>query len=264
MPAVATRIEGYGDLGDPPEIIESDTGTQARETWRVNTHKEDEALFAAGLPVIGQVFSIYYPSCKCVRRRSKYRGGRNNPALGVNGVTLVEIEYSTPGGGGTLPTPSDGQKWTTLGWSSSSQTVRYDIRGAPFDQPIDNGNGASKEIGIIEAEMVSYRTPASFNPYALMPWKDKVNSDAIVIPNLWNSGVGLAVPVGGARYRGFGTPTIENNLLRVVHRFVLADGGIVGLGGHDLIWGLENKFGRVIASVPTQVYARVAFAGMPT
>lgn len=263
MPPVATLIQGYGDLGDPPEIVDADEGMTARQTWWVNTHKEDEALSAANLPVRGQAYSPAYPLLVCTRRRAKYRGGRNNPATGVNGVTVIEVEYATPGGGGTLPTPSDGQKWSSLSWSASSQTIRYDVRGAPYDLPIDNGNGTSKEVGVIEAEIVSYRTPAGFNPYALMPWKDKVNSDAFILPNLWNSGVGMAVPVGGARYRGFGTPELVNGLLRVSHRFALADGGPPGLGGHDEIWGLENRLGKVIGSVPTQKYARIPFVGMP-
>ena len=230
------------------------SGWQGRRFFSVDTRDPFLALSdAIGLPTVGTAWAAEIPELKVIRQTTKPWGGDK---------IFVEVEYQTPGFGGSIPTTLT-VPWSELEPSSGNVTQYYDIRavnGDPANQhnaPINNRDGAPREFGQSALLVHSYYPNGSgLNLPRLIQLDTNrpTNEAPFVVPNLYQLGLDLALDVGQARYGGY-RPSRIGNTLEIVHVLHLAV-------SHDVTWWTYDAELRADAKKTSRIYATDSFAGL--
>jgi hypothetical protein len=256
MPPIANLVLGYGDLGEPPRRVRTGSGHRGERDFWVDTHDEDEALAAIGLPSPddGTPWSPAAPNLQCIELASRYAGGRNDTITGTGGVTLVRATYETPGFGGRLPVPEVGRKFTDLIFEEITTTQHYDIRfdgAGAFEMPLANGDGVPRESSRMMAECYYYVAPtaAAFNMQAMWNVIDRLNADTIQLPPLLGTNIRYQVPPLKARMKA---PRVgmRYGKLEIVFRLALS-------ADHKAYSQIENSRGQAVLTQVIEQYTPV-------
>jgi len=197
-----------------PKLTRSPNGLAGHRFYLVNGAAGiEECLSATGLPAQGAAWGLA-PFDKLYAREF-------DPVLEGGLWAAVRVTYAENTGGGAV-TPTAGYALTTtIEAQSTSETVTRDITGTvPLGE-----NGTTKLLTAISLETVQYFANAAAM-VAVLPAviglcnEPKLNAAAIVAPNLFDSGVGLAIGARQALYYGFAAFR-EGTLYGIRHRLHL-------------------------------------------
>lgn len=252
MPPIGTLVLGYGDLGTPPRRRARGTEHWGERYYWVNTHDEDAALAAAGVPQHGAAWGPSAPSGLVVTdRETRYVGGKDNPVTGVNGITVVRCLYETPGYSGRRPIPNLTLSFTELTFEEVTTTQHYHLDGDPV--PLNNGDGVPRESTRVTADCIYYRTPATLNLTSIFNVVDHINSDSFRLPPLIPGDTNrMLVSPGFARMRA---PMIRalSTMVEITYRLVLSP-------DHKAYAQLENSQGEAVLTQIIEQYETASFS----
>jgi len=208
------------DGDDAPRLRLQIAGTTGTRKYRIDTDDEEEALAAAGLPLPGDPWSLARPTLICQSVDVAYQRGSIHEAV---------CQYETPGagsgGGAVVPEPD--LAYTERRYTVENEAVYFTVDTVSpvnhaADEPIANGQGASKEVTGVEVSVVIYRTPEVYNTAGdtqLMNLMGTVNSNALTLPPIYGTNVSLTYQPGELRYRMTELGT-RNGLVEIRHNFV--------------------------------------------
>lgn len=240
------------------------SGMRALAKYRVQTRDEFSALAAPGVPQMGDTYSVARPNLVVTSLRTVIEGGKDD-ANGVGGVTTVFVEYTERNyqwSGEVKEVQPPGVKHTIITIANESVEIGAGIDPAtnlPKQNVavINNGKGASKQVGRIQAEVYDFRALTYNVPYATLIGlaSDKaLNSDAITLPAPLGTTTTIALAAKQALYMGF-TVEARPDAILVKHQLELAT-------SFQFIWPVPDKDGNVIAYGSEQLYRAVAFSGL--
>lgn len=254
MPAIATLITdsgkggggGSGRLGgEAPSLVDDDGVLSGRREYLVNTHDEEAAMAAAGLPRVGEPWSSTLPTLKVVRvGPTGYRGGRDG-VDGTGGWTIIPVAYAAPTGRGRLPAPVANLAFTEFEPFEQTVTVFFPVPdptlvGPPDPNPINNGLGAPRLVTGTRLLVHRFYPASAIDAVflrAFMPLFGRLNASAVTLPPLYTLGGQLSFQPGELLYHHM-TPRVSTpNLIEVVHTLTAAV-------DHHFRWQPEDAQGR--------------------
>lgn len=205
--ATATLIENDGNY--QPRLVRTPKGYEGQRHYQISGAADmEECLAAAGLPAQGDAWSVGAVG-------SKLYASDYEVVMEGGPWFAVRVTYKQDRGGTIVP--SEGKVLTTTIRSvSTSETVYYDVTG----EYRLGEDGAQKFLTAIEIHVDQYVTPSGF--VAMFPSllalsnEPKLNKDAIVLPNVFDSGQYIEIPERMALYVNF-EPEPEGGLVRVRH-----------------------------------------------
>lgn len=265
MPSSRLILEGSKDrqFGEAPRLRRTRTGMTGKLEFLVDTSNEYDAIFNSGVPDLGAGYSTPFvpliPNLICDDQDTEYIARKDNPD-GTGALTKVVCIYRELGGGGNLPPPQLGNKYTVLNLQTESQTVMFDRRwlsGGQFALPLANGDGYSRKLGSITATIYTYIPLNSWPNMARLlrlSRHKKLNSDAFTLPPILGTSVNLNLGVMQAQYEGFSHET-KNQLIEFRHEISLAEDFL-------FYWQLENDKGEAVQSFISEIYESESFAGL--
>lgn len=200
----------------------------------------EECHAAAGLPGQGAAWSVALPRLRARHFRPKREGGSHFHML---------VEYREDKGDQVTPTP-DYRTTTALEAESASETVYYDITGTHRL----GEDGATKLLTAITFRVKHYTSALpNLNAFLELCDEPKINSAAVVLPNLFGSGVHLEVSALQLLYKSFRI-TREGDLFATEHEL---------LWRRDWRWRgvvLNEAMEPIASYIPQDVYEAVSFA----
>lgn len=268
MPTVPTATLVTGRHPDwpganPPEVSEGIDGRKGVQYYRVNTSDENRALSANGLP---QPYSSWsndtvYVTMLCIRRAYIYVHGTDDTVTGVNGWGLVRCEFDS--GASTYPLPIQGSSYTRILSRITSHRLMFDIRHvdtAGFDRPIDNGNGAQREVGGLVAQIITFPTANEINSIinivVQLQSEQAINQGQIVTPRVIGTTYHYPIDDGGATYNDFEIG-YEAGLVRITHSLIISDRA----GIYE--WYPRDAVGKATGeTVRSQLNKKLSFQGI--
>lgn len=225
----ASLVLGKTDWGGgAPVLRENTTGMFAEQFWLItNATSESAAHGAQYLPELNKPFSSEFPTLKVVDREFSRIGGVYNTTDQAGVHYSCRIQYSTPNGGGRLPDPIPGTRFSRFRNGTTTIHRTYDARlelgtasffyvepapGTPGStpplHPVDNGRGYQTEVGVCEIEIVSYYAPGELTDLQVarmiqLQQYGFVNRDAITIPKLYGVDDAFTFRIGELKYQAF-------------------------------------------------------------
>lgn len=257
----------YTDARRAPRLETTADGVRGQRTYWVDTHNEEAALEAQGVPRVDDPWSLTRPDLIATRVAVQYVHGTDDPLTGTGGRCDVTVEYQTQGWAGRPPRPAPLLRYTEVIQSVGSETIRWDVRkvdptfvgppepGSPA-YPISNGQGCTREVALYTARVVTYWRPPELNNAALASLFDlaqTTNANAITLPPLHGltGAARIRLEVGEGRYRSFATRPATGpggeQLIELVHEIAIAP-------THDWLWVVELADGSAGPQVRSQRY----------
>lgn len=246
----------------------TDAGLAGIRHYHVNTDLEELAVFADGLPRVGDAWGdADLASLYCTRIGPAIRlGGKDLTGLGDGGWCRVPVEYASPTGS-SFNIPSDGRKWTELRLITGSKTIKFPLRrwrvehaagvmpnppaydsaeySGPID-PIEGGDGCSIVATGIEARVHRYYrlgVEYDFNrSVQLTTPRPHVNRDPIILPRINGFANEWTVGERQALYVGAEPPSVDGLYVKITHVLQLAD-------DWRFIWQPKRREGDVIRTL---------------
>lgn len=246
-PIIATRRH---EPEHPESITRRRDGLRGRRWYEVNTGDPAQAVFAMGLPKIGDPWQqnntdlaslvavqIGEPDVWCHIRGESDR----------QGVTYVPVEYETPtfsSGQQPDPPPEANLRHTVYSYSTGAITVHKGLSMSPDERAlalaipfgpqsgtileadesgaylIANGNGASKSIGQIVATVHGYRRiDRPFDEAAIedLFTDPAVNADRVTLPSSYGAGRDRTFNAGKLLASGVKIEVVEASTGRLWH-----------------------------------------------
>lgn len=223
-----------------------------------------KALTHPSVPKIGDKYEdgsfIFVRS----RRVVSTFGGRVGSTQGA--TFKLEIVYETPtwSGAGALRAAKPGDVWTEVTSANETLTVYRDVGiefppGAPRKPPINGGDGASVDVGSLEASVKVWYDRGGFSNVSIARLiqmnQGGTNRDAVVLPNLIGSGINLNFGPGQVRYRCFAFLR-DGDFYGVEHKLVLAQDHLL----RTFIKDVDGMFGNEFTT--HQLYQALDFSGL--
>lgn len=239
------------------------TGVQ---NYKVNTDLEEIAVFAPGLPQIGDPWEATgdLADLFCVQVGPAVRlGGKDTTGNGDGGHCRVPVLFEGLSGS-SFNIPQDGRRWTELRLITGTKTVKFPLRrwrvenvpgvlppppaysspeySGPLD-PIENGDGCSVVATGIEARVHRYYSLGVQLDFSkslqLSTPRPRVNAAQLSLPringfsNTWDLGPRQAL------YVGVEPPSVDGRFVKVTHVLQLAD-------DWRFVWQPKRREGDVI------------------
>lgn len=257
----------FTDSARAPSLELGEAGDRARRTYWVDTHQEEAAAEAQGLPRVGDGWSAARPDLVVERVTVRYVAGTDDPVSGIGGRCEAVVEYRSTTWGGIAPRPRANLRYTEVEVGVATEEVRWDTRtvdptfvgppapGSPA-YPIANGEGCMREANVYGVRVVTFWRPADLNDAALAGLVDigqTINANRVVLPTLHGlaGAARIALEVGEGRYRSFRTQTAAGPrgepLVQLVHEIALAP-------THDWLWRVMLADGSAGPVVQSQRY----------
>ncbi len=223
-------------------------GATGQKVFMVKTLSEDEALTSPGVPQRGDGYGMaLYPWLRCVSRSIRYHCGG-----GPEGTLLVVCDYRTPTFG-QAPPPLPGQKYTIdMAIEEQQVNVKYDLIGG-VTAKINNGDGATRRIGLPVYTIVADYGPAAFTPtlrklIQKYTFEMPLNSVAFDLPGMPVSGATVDVPLRHGKYLGGMIQEISASgstpaVIRVTHRVAVAGASGSAFEPWQNVWQMEAPNG---------------------
>lgn len=199
-----------------------------------------KALAHPSVPAVGDKFAEQMFLFVKSRRVMGKLGGRVGSGDGP--VYKLEIAYETPtwSGAGILRATTPGESWTEVTTGNTNLTIYTDVVADDDPNarraPIAGGDGATIEIGTVEASVKVWYNRAGFANVdvgrLVTLAKGGVNAAPVVLPNLIGSGVSLNMARGQVRYRSFGFLR-DGEFFGVEHRLALAPDFLIRVAKRD-------------------------------
>lgn len=231
-----------------PTLRRTARGWEGRRCYEVNTHEEERAIEAMGVPRLGDVWSGARAVLACVDVSCRYLYGADIAGTGEGGTCQVDVTYQSAGWGGAPVTPAGGLKYTELVTEVGTETVYSEPReeGDPPVQglpPIANGEGMPRETVSQRVRVVTFWEPLALDGSMIRGLRgilQRVNSNLITLPPLHgqSEAARLELAPGEGRYRTFETALV-GDLIQLTHDIAIAP-------THDYFWGLYRADGTVI------------------
>lgn len=258
--------------GKQPRVTEGADGQLTATRWyRVNTAAEGKALLALGLPKRFDPYPhgelTYAGNLVCTVREAQYSHGTDDPSTGLDGWSEVRCDYSNPISGRIVP--QVGLKYTEVGSTTGSATIIYGIDAdgtgvGVKNEPIQNGQGAQKETGGVELNVVTFLKPADFTTLlgrlVDLQTAKAFNTAGFTVPPVRPAvaGVGgFAVPAESAQYIAFAHEPAGDNLIKLTQTIRISP------GGRFEAWRKENELGLAVGPIIlTPKYALDSFDGL--
>jgi hypothetical protein len=266
----------YTDSSRAPSLELGEAGDRARRTYWVDTHNEEAAAEAQGLPRVGDAWSATRLDLVAERVTVRYVAGTDDPVSGRGGLCEAVVEYRSVTWGGVAPRPRANLRYTEVDVGVATEEIRWDTRtvdptfvgppapGSPA-YPIANGQGCMREVNVYSVRVVTFWRPAELNDASLAGLIDigqTQNENRVVLPPLHglNGAARIAVEVGEGRYRAFRTQPAAGPrgepLVQLTHEIALAP-------THDWIWRVQLADGAAGPVVQSQRYRSATWpAGM--
>lgn len=201
-----------------------------RYFW-ADTDDVTEAMLASGLPTIGSSWDpVNLPELKAVKIGPPAGSWGQEGATGMSGTILLPVYYKTPG---LQFFPHEvGDAWTEIVSGQTSITVQTGLilSGGNWVPDtllpaINNGQGAQKTVGVVEARVVAVYSEANYhskkNTWAQYATEACFNADAITLPPIREGTTTHAIGVEQAQYMGFEMEMIGQGKVRATHRLGL-------------------------------------------
>lgn len=235
------------------------------------------ALMATGVPQWGDEYGsgtgLFCDSVQAIRI-----GGWDRVGNQTGGACKVTCKYSSLGlVGWAYPITGPESTYTEIDYTQRSVQVMWGwnpggpFTGVPTSGPINNGEGAAKEVASFSLKVHAFtRTPQNINMARLLDLgaKGSRNQNPITMPNLKKPpGISLTPPQlafsqGQLRYMGpessgWRLSTVGNNqyIYEIVHLFHAAPDWLTQ-------WTATNKDGVPISSNAAQIYDLADFGGL--
>lgn len=233
------------------------------------------ARTAAGLPSRGDAYGAAYPTLVVVSRDIEPFGGSSDSSGGdASGTCRVTVNYGQPGRSSNPPPPAGpDSNFTELRVGSASVPVNWgwfptdapdlDDTSPPTVGPLNNGDGATLEVGVLGLEVTAYYdTPAQIPKEQMIRLltAGALNADAVKLPPIKDTNWAWSILPGQLKYKGFTGPVKREGragvtYLEVVHQLELR-------ADWQLFYQLEDERGVPYQSVEATIYRRGAFTGL--
>lgn len=249
MPAIGD-VELLTEPGKAPEITRTSTGASGRKFYRVYTEDALTAELSAGVPVIGEAFSVADPSVVLASRTTRYIRGFDG--TNTRGQCEVECIYQTLGYGGGRPAqPDRNRRYTEIICNVQSETAYAAVDPDGNDPPVlagdnllppNNGRGMPVEVSTYTYVVTVYRTRAEIAAMLALirATLQTVNRLAIDLPPYYANGspgeVDVTMALKTLRYRQFSIQPV-GDLLEIKHELAYAP-------DHRYFWFSEDENGK--------------------
>lgn len=260
MTIVATEVDGGSeDRWFPCYIKQDQTLQRGRRSFKVNTRDMAAALAAPGLPGAGDPWSAGYDDCVLVGYDPITIGGADTfNGQTEGGWTSVRCIYQSPTGSGTVVPPTEGVVVTNFEVQAQQQTVYYSTPVPGPNEPIRQGDGASKEIGLVVARITTWRdAPASGVDWSRL-WdlsrRRPTNDSLVVLSNIEGTGAFALVQAGEARYLGYRSD-YDQGKLKIEHAVAIAP-------DHREYWEKRDDAGNLLLVVGSTIYESENLGGL--
>lgn len=276
----AELVDGPNDWGgQPPQLIETSSGWTGRQHWLIHTRDLDEADTAIALPRRGNSWSGARRGLRVSQRSLNIVGGAVDIDSQFKGYCWCDVQYSTEGLGGSLPTPILGLKWSEFRPSVGTLQRKADARisappGVQFapipldissgfadgrEVQINNGSGAQVAYGTMQIIVSKFIDPNSLEIARLneLQARQAVNAEEVVCPPLLNATRRWTFAPGQLRYVSFAL-TYDRTEFRIDHVLEMSR-------NHLFLWAPEDKDGNPIDGRPSYfnvLYPAMGFDGI--
>ena len=263
------------ELTDERTLKQTRTRWEGKRVYKVNTGSVDVALLGngsglpAGLPAMGDMWdATLLPYCVVVGIEPKRLGGVDTDlANRTNAWTLVEVKYATIIEG-SVPPPSTLSKFTKINASVGQVQAYFGIdpdtgNRVPGDPQLNNGNGASQDVGLVDYEVFVGLSPVQFaavdySRLISLHTRQSLNKEnSVSLPPFLQSGVFNTFGKGQLRFRGFGFDDPDgsgNRFLRIQ---------LAARTDHRVVWAVEGPDGEATGAEKTAfTYPYDDFAGL--
>lgn len=255
-------------------LRETPRGLEGERNYEVNTDLEHLALHAVGVPRLGEAWGLASAgelACAVISREVFRIGGRDDTGTGTGGLSRVQCLY---GPVNVIP-GLDGKPWTEVRFGVETMTAKYphfrtqvasllDDSGLvvppPYDQ-IAGGDGASVELGTLEALVHVYLQPSMMGAYLsrviALCRPSRVNRYPLVLPRLQGTNAEWAIAAEQARMRAAEVRLPVGGRLEIVLNLALAE-------DWRTVWQPEDSTGKGVPNVyfKDNVYYSGDFGGL--
>ncbi|MFO0833650.1 MAG: hypothetical protein U0638_01665 [Phycisphaerales bacterium] len=230
--ATATRVSGSVMGQSTRETLArlSNTEWEGQRWYMVDTHDPEEAMLASGLPAHGSEWSAAIPSLIVIKIGPPSLIVGRAGAPDRSGTMFVPVFYRTPGL--AFFQPEVGDAWTEIASGQSSIVVQTGLVYAGGNwvpdtllPAINNGQGAQKTVGVVEARVVAVYSEANYhskkNTWAQYASEACFNSDAFTMPPVRDGSTPHSIAAEQAQYMGFEMETLGKGKVQATHRLGL-------------------------------------------
>lgn len=265
MPIEAKLTRNTDDFTETLEF--STSGATGVRHYRINTDILDLAIYAQGLPKIGDAWSEALPTL-CVNRIGPFvrLGGQDTSGDGDGGIIRVTVSYTTPTFGQQA---ADFSTWTEIRTSITSQNIIEPIaRIQPQPEPgqglvpILEGDGVDVNVGTLAVYVHTYKRksdPGHIIPLTLVmdllyP-QCKLNIDAMTLPRLMRTNRGLNFRERELLFCGIESINDLGDHIEVVYHMEARADWV-------FVWQSTDTEGRLATTYEDQIYGAASFAGL--